>query len=83
MVPPCCNPSWGRAGGGGGAYLHLSFPGVGERGEGLFLSPMLLLAGGGGSLVLVFIQLLFLELGDSIVTCVICSNEALSTGGYM
>lgn len=34
-------------------------------------------------MVLVFIQLLFLELGDSIVTCVICSNEALSTGGYM
>ena len=48
LVPPCCNPSWGKAGRGGGAYLHLSFPGVGERGEGLFLSPMLLLGGGGG-----------------------------------
>lgn len=34
-------------------------------------------------MVLVFIQLLFLELGDSIVTCVICSKEALSAGGYV
>lgn len=72
---------WGRA--GRGVFLHLSFLGVGKRGEGPFLSPMLLLGGGGGSLVLVFIQLLFLELGDSIVTCVICSKEALSAGGYV
>lgn len=70
---------------GQGAYLHLSFPGVGERGEGPFLSCMLLLGVGvgGRSLVLVFIQLLFLELGDGIVTCVIYSNEALATGGYV
>ena len=34
---------------GQGAYLHLSFPEVGERGEGPFLSRMLLLGVGGGA----------------------------------
>ena len=36
---------------GQGAYLHLSFPEVGERGEGPFLSRMLLLGVGGGGQV--------------------------------